>query len=763
MSQIDFDIINRHLDAASVVPNWLPAGKRQGREWVATNPNRSDRSPGSFAVNLNTGKWADFASGDKGGDLVSLYAYLRCDGDQGRAARELMADFNITIDAAARERVANDNVRHLPDDKPVPIIPVPEGVGAPTARDFKHFKFGEPTRTWVYRDAEGRVLLYVCRFEPEGMRKQVVPLSWCHDPKRDADRWAWRGITEGKNPLYGLDRLAASPDADVVVVEGEKAADAANVLLAQIGHVAVTWMGGVERAGNVSLKALAGRRVILWPDFDNQADKEGKRLPMHEQPGIRAMMAIAAQLKGVAESVTMVGYRFDQFEHGWDLADAEADGWDIGRVMRYMSEHSGDPAHIASGNAFSDKGERNVVPLDSLVSPFGFPHVTDKGGPLSTIENLQYLLDQYDITVRYNVISKDVETNINGVRFSQDNSAQNMLTSVGSLCSRNRMPKSDLQDYLLVIADTNERNPAAEWIDSRPWDGVDRIGALVDTLDPIDRDLAHTLVRRWMIGAAGCVYEPAGMSMQGVLVLQGPQNSGKTTWFWSLTNRNRRLAKEGATLNPADRDSVKQAVSYWLVELGELDATFRKSDVAALKAFLTKDQDELRLPFARAASKYPRRTAFFASVNPKQYLHDDTGNRRYWTVPHGPNMRGLHDVDMQQAWAQAKHLWASGEQHRLTQGEMDSLNAANAEHAEGSAIEELILSGFAWNAQSDAFAARMSATEVLIAIGMDRPNNKQTKECSTILRKLVGEPTKRHGLSVYPMPKMKTHYQSSPL
>ena len=764
MSQIDFDVINRYLDAERVVPEWLPDGKRQGREWSCRNPNRADRSPGSFMVNLHNGKWSDFASGDKGGDLVSLYAYLRCGGDQGKAARELCEQFNITIDAAARERVANDNVRHLPDDKPVPIIPVPDGVGAPSARDFKHFKFGSPTRTWTYRDAEGHVLLYVCRFEPEGMRKQVVPLSWCRDPKRDAERWAWRGITKGKNPLYGLDRLAASPDADVVMVEGEKAADAANVLLAPTGAVAATWMGGVERAGNIDVRALKGRRVILWPDFDDQAEKgSGKRLPMHEQPGVRAMMAIAAQLKGVASDVTMVGYRFDQFEHGWDLADAEADGWDTDRVMRYMAEHSGDPAHIASGNAFSEEGARNVVPLDSLVSPFGFPHVTDKGGPLSTIENLQYLLDQYDITVRYNVISKDVETNINGVRFSQDNNEQNMLTSVGSLCSRNRMPRGDLKDYLLVIAATNERNPAAEWIDSRPWDGVDRMGALVDTLDPLDRELAYALVRRWMIGAAGCVYEPAGISMQGVLVLQGPQNSGKTTWFWSLTNGNRRLAKEGTTLNPADRDSVKQAVSYWLVELGELDATFRKSDVAALKAFLTKDQDELRLPFAKASSKYPRRTAFVATVNPQQYLHDDTGNRRYWTVRHGPNMRGLHDVDMQQAWAQAKHLWKSGEQHRLTQDELDRLNAANAEHAEGSAIEELILSSFAWTGQADAYPTWMSATEVLIAIGQDRPNNKQTKECSAVLRKLVGEPKKRNGLSIYPMPKMKRQLLSSPL
>lgn len=55
---------------------WLPDGQRKGREWVARNPRRADRNVGSFSVNLVTGRWADFATGDKGGDLISLAAFL---------------------------------------------------------------------------------------------------------------------------------------------------------------------------------------------------------------------------------------------------------------------------------------------------------------------------------------------------------------------------------------------------------------------------------------------------------------------------------------------------------------------------------------------------------------------------------------------------------------------------------------------------------------------------------------------------------------
>jgi hypothetical protein len=59
-----------------IMLRWLPEGRREGHEWVARNPMRNDRHLGSFKVNLQTGQWADFATGDKGGDVISLAAYL---------------------------------------------------------------------------------------------------------------------------------------------------------------------------------------------------------------------------------------------------------------------------------------------------------------------------------------------------------------------------------------------------------------------------------------------------------------------------------------------------------------------------------------------------------------------------------------------------------------------------------------------------------------------------------------------------------------
>jgi len=63
-------------NCAAIVTQWLPRGRRQGIEWCALNPRRNDRSIGSFRINLRTGAWGDFAINERGGDLISLAAYL---------------------------------------------------------------------------------------------------------------------------------------------------------------------------------------------------------------------------------------------------------------------------------------------------------------------------------------------------------------------------------------------------------------------------------------------------------------------------------------------------------------------------------------------------------------------------------------------------------------------------------------------------------------------------------------------------------------
>ncbi len=97
---IDFSRINEAAlrQIRPILERWLPDGRAEGNEYVALNPRRADRHRGSFRINLVSGKWADFATGDRGGDLISLAAYLgRL--DQAAAARSVADMLGIPADA----------------------------------------------------------------------------------------------------------------------------------------------------------------------------------------------------------------------------------------------------------------------------------------------------------------------------------------------------------------------------------------------------------------------------------------------------------------------------------------------------------------------------------------------------------------------------------------------------------------------------------------------------------------------------------------
>src|SRR5690606_9294822 len=128
-----------------------------------------------------------------------------------------------------------------------------------------------------------------------------------------------------------------------------------------------------------------------------------------------------------------------------------------------------------------------------------------------------------------------------------------------------------------------------EWVQSKPWDGVSRVQDLYDTVqakdewvEPDTKQLKETLIKRWMISAIAAAFSPNGVSAEGMLVFQGSQSLGKTSWLKSLTPPGLELTKDGMLLRPDDKDSVKQVNSFWIVELGELDSTFRRSDLAQL-------------------------------------------------------------------------------------------------------------------------------------------------------------------------------------
>ncbi|MDA8129664.1 MAG: DUF927 domain-containing protein [Betaproteobacteria bacterium] len=333
-------IAARALDQIEAVcTRWLPDGKKAAHEWEIGDRHGT---PGkSLKVHLSgtkAGMWADFSTGDKGGDLVSLVAYI--DGvSQGDAARRLAEFLALPVDTPA--------TRPAPKAKPAalewrPILPVPaDAPPAPAA----HPKHGKPDRVYHYRAADGQTLGYVARFEANATRPKKE-FAWQVFAEAAGRReWRWQGFPVPR-PLYGLDALADRPAAPVVLCEGEKAAEACWDLWPDA--LAMTWPGGSKATDKADFSPLTGRDVVLWADAD--------------QPG-RDAMKTAAKLARQAGAASVRWLNLPaltatrgkgELPKGFDAADLLAEGWDAARMAEFMAR----PDALLDGKATPPAADR---------------------------------------------------------------------------------------------------------------------------------------------------------------------------------------------------------------------------------------------------------------------------------------------------------------------------------------------------------------------------------------------------------------------
>ena len=396
----------------------------------------------------------------------------------------------------------------------------------------------------------------------------------------------------------------------------------------------------------------------------------------------------------------------------------------------------------------------NPTPLEAM----SFPHPPKGHGHMvhATIQNLAYLLAQYGVTVRYNVTKKKTEILLPDLSFTSDNADNVVMTHLVSLAAMNNMATGQVPAYVEALADRNPYSPVAEWIKNHSWDGTDRLEAIVATItaqESFPLGLKRTLIYRWLLSCVAAVLMPRGFKARGVLTLQGPQGCGKTSWVMSLVPDavlRELVIKVDHHLDGNNKDSILTAVSHWIVEIGELDSSFKK-DIARLKGFLTSDQDKLRRPYARGDSEYARRTVFSATVNERNFLVDMTGNSRWWTIP-VTKLNFKHGIDMQQVFAQFALDFEQGEQWWLTAEEEKILELHNKDHQTVSALHERILDVVDPAKAKDSNLPAMTPTEVLRIIGIDRPSNAQCKECGGILRELFGDSKRINGRDKWRVP-----------
>lgn len=275
----------------------------------------------------------------------------------------------LTADEIARAN--SDAARTAGNDECTVIMPVPADAAeiADEAGSISGLR-RRPDHVWHYRSSKGEPLFAVARWDmPDG--KQIRPFCWARD---GSGRARWRSMhAPAPRPLYGLDKLAkAKPDAWVIVVEGEKAADAARSLFSE---PVVTSVGGAAAAERTDWSPLFGRKVLFWPDCDEPGARYARTVARILTPHGGRILLLNPE--GIAGSILGAGER-RQLPVGWDAADAVVEGWTreairavLGSNVTVLSAEDFAAETVAAAPAGDEPPEPKPLPEALLpVDPF---------------------------------------------------------------------------------------------------------------------------------------------------------------------------------------------------------------------------------------------------------------------------------------------------------------------------------------------------------------------------------------------------------
>jgi hypothetical protein len=332
--------------------------------------------------------------------------------------------------------------------------------------------------------------------------------------------------------------------------------------------------------------------------------------------------------------------------------------------------------------------------------------VSKQRRPVAHVSNLVAMMEGYGISYRYNVITKAMEFSAAGYSSNTDNAEEALYSLVVSLAHLNKMPTGDLLSHMVGLADKFQFNPVVDYLEALEWDGKDRFEALARETNSSNQKVTKVALWRWFLqsaaaadnGQIGCRMNPeAHPTFEYCLVLQGGQGRFKTKGAKQLLPAPlRRFYKESLILQTGNKDSRKQAVSCWIGELGELDATLSQKAISSIKGFMSSPFDEIRLPYRRTASNFARRSSYIGTVNEEAYLNDTTGNRRFLPIALSSMKIDWGEEEKNQLWAQTWKAYAEGEQWWPTTAEAALFEEQVVEHESASHIEELLRRKLRW-------------------------------------------------------------------
>lgn len=479
------------------------------------------------------------------------------------------------------------------------------------------------------------------------------------------------GLGKFKPPLYHLDRISGSDT--VYIAEGEKDAET----LEKMGFTATTSPNGAGSKWKAEYNSfLSGKNCIVLSDNDDAGTKAG-----HDTVGSLCAAGIQVRLISAKEI-------YPDVQNKGDISDiASAVGFDKAREML---------CEAVERSKLYEIPETVTSAENSVCSEYG------SDVKYLTRPVLEAYFSKYSIKIRTNIITHDMEID-SPVKFTEYSKAALPQVIVQEIIDDFKVNYPDykgvnIQNVSSVISNIallNTYNPLLEMINSTKWDGIGRFPELCKMLTIENDSLSMILLRKWLMQSYAILMnsEEEPFDADGVLVLCGAQGFGKTQLLKALALHPNYFG-EGRCYDPRNKDSTIQLTSKWICELGEIGSTLRK-DIDLLKAFITNSTDEYRLPYARTYQTSARRTSFCGSTNDMNFLVDETGNRRFWTIRIDDNrfidIKGdtFRNFDFLQLWAEVKVIVDNelkrGETlsgcFRLTREEVEQLNSLNKNHS----------------------------------------------------------------------------------
>lgn len=335
------------------------------------------------------------------------------------------------------------------------------------------------------------------------------------------------------------------------------------------------------------------------------------------------------------------------------------------------------------------------------------------------IDVCRMFLKTFGISIRYNDMSHDYEITAPTTVINGENRFELLATILEDTIIKlayKRGRKAVIYGILDVIANENRYHPVIDLLKKEPWDNADRLTDLYHIMG-ISDEFHKVLVRKWLLQTIAILFNSNDkpISSQGILVLQGGQGIGKTEFLRHLAIKNE-FFKGGSVLDMKNKDTIISATRVWICELGEIDSTTSKKQ-SELKAFITEQYDRYREPYARKEVKRLRKTSFCGTVNPTAYLTDETGNRRFWTIPvQSIDLNKVFSSDSEwytQLWRQIYSEYKQNPMgYLLTNEEQNTLNRSNEKYETLLQGEDEFMTVFDTSADYSLWTNRLTAAQI---------------------------------------------------